>query len=200
MGTWDLNLRTGKRVWSETNFRMLGYKPVLGGEATREMWLSRLHSDDRDRVLEVVEEARRERSLYCPEYRICRADNGETVWLAAFGRFVYDETGEAVRFLGVLFNVTRRKRAAESLRESQERLRLLQRELVEIAAQEQRRIGQELRDGVGQELTGLGLMANALAQHLRETQTEKRIAERRTAGLDRGQQLARAPARGLAPG
>jgi len=199
MGTWDLDLRTGKRVWSETNFRMLGYQPVLGGEATREMWLSRLHPDDRDRVLEVVEEARRERSLYCPEYRICRADNGETVWLAAFGRFVYDETGEAVRFLGVLFNVTRRKRAAESLRESQERLRLLQRELVEIAAQEQRRIGQELHDGVGQELTGLGLMANALAQHLRETDTEKRIADRLVAGLDRVHQQVRTLARGLVP-
>jgi two-component system CheB/CheR fusion protein len=42
----------------------------------------------------------------------------------------------------------------------------LQREVLEIATKEQRRIGQDLHDGVGQELTGLGMVAEGLAQIL----------------------------------
>ncbi len=40
--------------------------------------------------------------------------------------------------------------------------RLLQQQILQIATDEQRRIGQDLHDGVGQELTGLGLMADTL--------------------------------------
>ncbi|QJW94986.1 PAS domain S-box protein [Frigoriglobus tundricola] len=49
-------------------------------------------------------------------------------------------------------NITRRKE--------------LEREVLESAAEEERRIGRELHDGIGQELTGLGLMANALVRQL----------------------------------
>jgi signal transduction histidine kinase len=75
----------------------------------------------------------------------------------------------------------------------------LERQVVEIAAQEQRRIGQELHDGVGQELTGLGLMANALAQRLQERDPEQRMATRLVAGLDRVHQQVRTLSRGLVP-
>ncbi len=40
----------------------------------------------------------------------------------------------------------------------------LERKVVESAAEEDQRISRELHDGVGQELTGLGLMADALAR------------------------------------
>ncbi len=51
-------------------------------------------------------------------------------------------------FTGVLIDVSERKR--------------LQRHVLEIAAEEQRRIGHELHDGTGQELTGLAFIASAL--------------------------------------
>src|SRR5262249_1899039 len=60
----------------------------------------------------------------------------------------------------------------------------VQREVLAIAAREQRQIGQELHDGVGQELTGLGLMAQSLAQRLPDGAAEKRVALRLIAGLD----------------
>jgi signal transduction histidine kinase len=60
-------------------------------------------------------------------------------------------------------------------------------------------IGQELHDGVGQELTGLGLMAQSLAQRLPESAAEKRIALRLTAGLDTVHQQVRELSHGLIP-
>src|SRR5207237_9511270 len=42
----------------------------------------------------------------------------------------------------------------------------LQKEIVDVAMLEQRRIGQELHDGTQQELTGLGLLAMSLAESL----------------------------------
>jgi signal transduction histidine kinase len=75
----------------------------------------------------------------------------------------------------------------------------LEREVLEAAVSEQRRIGQELHDGVGQELTGLGLMANALAIRLPESAPEHRIAFRLRSGLDRVHQQVRTLTKGLVP-
>lgn len=55
-------------------------------------------------------------------------------------------------FTGIIRDVSRRKD--------------LEREVTEIAAAEQRRIGQELHDGVSQELTGLSMLAAALKDRL----------------------------------
>ncbi len=110
MATWDIDLKTDKAIWSERFFGILGYEFSLGGEATMKMWKSRVHPDDLPRVMQIMERAKEERSLYCPEYRIIRADNAEIVWLSSFGRFFYDEAGEVVRFSGVAFNNTERKR------------------------------------------------------------------------------------------
>jgi two-component system sensor kinase FixL len=55
-------------------------------------------------------------------------------------------------FTGIIRDITRRKN--------------LEREVLEISALEQRRIGQELHDDVGQQLSGLAMLSDALAQHL----------------------------------
>ena len=185
MSTWDRDLRTNRSIWSETHFRMLGYLPTLNGEASVDMWQSVLHPDDLDRVLKVQEQSRLNRILFSTECRIRRVDNGGITWLAVYGRFLYNEAGEAVRFLGVSFDITQRKE--------------LEREIEVIAAAEQRRIGHELHDSVGQELTGLGLMANALTQSLQEAATAQGIIARLIAGLDRVRLQVRNLSRGLVP-
>ncbi|MFH7029641.1 MAG: PAS domain S-box protein [Heteroscytonema crispum UTEX LB 1556] len=122
MATWDVDMRTGKATWSPGHFRILGYEPSNNDEATMEMWQSRVHPDDLSSVMQAVERAITERSLYSLPHRIVRADNGETRWLSVFGRFMYDEAGQAVRFTGVLFDNTQQKQAEEALRRSEGRL------------------------------------------------------------------------------
>jgi len=78
--------------------------------------------------------------------------------------------------------------------------RRLQREVLEIAALEQRRIGQDLHDGTGQELTGLAMMAERLAgeldaKQLPETGSAAKIVD----GLEEALSHVRALAKGLVP-
>src|SRR5260370_36997665 len=49
---------------------------------------------------------------------------GNVLWVAAKGKFYYLPKGEAVRMLGLAFDITELKRTQEALRESDERLRL----------------------------------------------------------------------------
>lgn len=124
MVTWDADLQTGKTIWSANHFRILGYDPAANEEATVEMW-HHVHPDDLAGVMQAWQQAEQERSLYSPEYRIIRADNGRVVWLAATGRFFYDQAGRAVKFVGVLFDITDRKQAEAALQQREAELRLV---------------------------------------------------------------------------
>jgi PAS domain S-box-containing protein len=131
MGTADTDWLTGRSVWSESFFRLLGYEPRPDEEVPFEMWWSRIHPEDQERVYEELERERVEHSERMREYRVIRADTNEVVWLSVFGRFLYDENGEAVRLVGIAFDATERKRTEEALRKSHNELGMLIRDLRE---------------------------------------------------------------------
>jgi PAS domain S-box-containing protein len=108
MATWDEDLRGGQAFWSETHFTMLGYEPIPSGKASRDMMLSCIHTEDWSRVLQALEESKL-KGPYHQEYRIVRADDKRVVWVSAFGRYLFDDSGQPSRFLGVLFDITDRK-------------------------------------------------------------------------------------------
>jgi PAS domain S-box-containing protein len=121
MGTWDLDLRTQEVRWSRSHYRLLGLVPDESGPATYEMWRSRVHAEDLADVETALTKSRDTQSLYSQEYRIIRADTGAVRWLRVFGRFLYDESGVAVRNVGVFFDDTDRKAAEIALREADQR-------------------------------------------------------------------------------
>jgi PAS domain S-box-containing protein len=114
MGTWFTDLRTGRCVWNDQHFR-LGGLPVVP-EPRVDDWLALVHPDDRRAVLDEFARLRRDGGEWCPEYRIVRADDGRTRWVATFGRVLPDPDGAPTRFVGVFFDVTERRLAEEELR------------------------------------------------------------------------------------
>jgi len=74
----------------------------------------------------------------------------------------------------------------------------LQREVLEIAALEQRRIGQDLHDGIGQELTGLTMMTQRLLGELAE-RPPRAAAAKIHAGIEQALSHVRAVSKGLVP-
>lgn len=78
--------------------------------------------------------------------------------------------------------------------------RAMQAQLLTIAEHEQRRIGQDLHDDVGQELTGLALMVESLVEAMEESQSpEIALVHRVSEGLRRVQEGMRILSRGLMP-
>ncbi|MCC3409337.1 MAG: PAS domain S-box protein [Microcoleus sp. PH2017_10_PVI_O_A] len=129
MATWDLDVQTNRVIWSANHFKIFGCEPAPSGETTIAMWKKCVHPDDLKRVVQAVKTARETRSLYSVEYRIVRADTGEIRWLSVFGRYFYDSAGAAVRFVGVVFDATDRKKSEIALHESEQTVR---RQLAEI--------------------------------------------------------------------
>lgn len=76
--------------------------------------------------------------------------------------------------------------------------RLLQREILQIASLEQRRIGQDLHDMIGQELTGLAIIADTVSQ-FGITANEKEIAAKLATGIQETLGRVRLLSRGLNP-
>ncbi|HLY74369.1 MAG TPA: GAF domain-containing sensor histidine kinase [Planctomycetota bacterium] len=74
----------------------------------------------------------------------------------------------------------------------------LQEDYTEAVWKEQRRIAHELHDGLGQQLTGLGYMANTLSESLSGSE-ESKGAERITQGIARALDQIRGLARGVQP-
>ncbi|MBX9790432.1 MAG: CHASE3 domain-containing protein [Pirellulales bacterium] len=78
--------------------------------------------------------------------------------------------------------------------------KLLQREVLEIAAREQQRIGQDLHDGTGQELTGLAMVAERLTGDLEHQDSpQAATAARIVDGLEEALNHVRSLSKGLVP-
>jgi diguanylate cyclase (GGDEF)-like protein/PAS domain S-box-containing protein len=98
---------------------MVGFSP---GEwlAEPDMWVRRLHPEDRERVLRQFREACASGGRFASEYRILDRD-GRVVWWRDEGRVLPDPDGKARFVRGFVLDVTEQRLAEESLR----RLRLI---------------------------------------------------------------------------
>lgn len=116
LGAWDIDLRSGRGLWSDALFRMLGHEPTPGNIVERSMWDQTIYPDDVPMVREAARKAATDGSLFRPIHRIIRADTGDVTWVQPAGRLVMDPTGHPIRFIGVLADITDRKRSEEHLR------------------------------------------------------------------------------------
>lgn len=110
IATWEFELDTGLATWSGEFYRIFGYAP----EATQPSWAAwqaRIHPEDRARVSEAMQRARETNAAFRAEHRILRADDGTERYVGPFGKVHTDERGEPTRFVGVLLDLTERRRA-----------------------------------------------------------------------------------------
>ena len=120
-GLYDLDIATGRTVFSDEYARMLGHEPSEL-ELTPATWASWLHPEDRERILRLFEDCvTGERSDYRAEFRL-RARSGDWLWVLSAGKVVRrDATGRPLRMIGTHLDITERKRAEAVLLESEER-------------------------------------------------------------------------------
>jgi PAS domain S-box-containing protein len=121
-----IDLRSGFR----TERRSAEYRAIHGLAAevddTHEDWVRRLHPEDRDRTvrhfLDAVNGAAEQFSY---QYRIVRPSDGQVRWLATEARIERSPDGKPLRLVGAHIDITDLVIAKETLRESEERFRLI---------------------------------------------------------------------------
>ncbi|WP_088893126.1 PAS domain-containing protein [Leptolyngbya ohadii] len=121
-GTWQWFKADNRTLWSDENFRLLGYEPG-SVSSTYETWLNAVHPDDREMVQQAVNRAIEEQSLLYFEYRVSLPDGSER-WLADRGQITHDAAGKPDGMIGIQIDITQRKQAEIALNQSQERLTL----------------------------------------------------------------------------
>jgi hypothetical protein len=119
LGTFDFYPQTGKLIWSK--FARQHFGVLSDAEVTYDTFLRALHSADRDRVTQTLQEALSYENggHYMDDYRTVGIEDGQERWLAARGHVFFDESAQPVRFVGVIQNVTGRKRLEQQLLQSQ---------------------------------------------------------------------------------
>jgi PAS domain S-box-containing protein len=88
---------------------------------SRELFLSRVHPEDRNAVDEAIERARASPETFEFEYRLLRPD-GETRWLISRGRYGHNDRGGVRELIGVAIDVTAQVNANLELRLQREEM------------------------------------------------------------------------------
>lgn len=147
---WMTDVKRSKMIYVSPGY------DVIWGRRREELYLSPLaffdsiHPEDRDRVMRAAL-AKSARGKYKEEFRILRPD-GTIRWVRDRAFPVKDESGKVYRIAGIAEDITELKRA-ENL-------------ILDISGREQRRIGQDMHDGVCQSLTGIKFMSKVLEEKL----------------------------------
>jgi PAS domain S-box-containing protein len=142
MFAYEWDAATDVIVRSEESANILGIDQSV--RLTGEQSLGRIHPDDRERVAAAVANLNAENPRLKISYRILRPDDTE-IWVERNSLAHFDEHGSILRIVGMIADVTERKRAEAAL--SSARLRL-----IEAQEQERTRIARELHDDIGQRL------------------------------------------------
>jgi PAS domain S-box-containing protein len=147
---WSLDIDAGELVYVSPAYEKIWGRPVDELYQNPERWLDQIRSEEREAVREAFYEKAKQ-GQFDVEFRITRPD-GSMRWIHDRGFPVRGPDGRVTRVVGIAADITPYKD--------------LQREIAESTAQEQQRIGQELHDNIGQQLTGIGLLARSLQRKL----------------------------------
>ncbi len=121
---WECDLLTGRIFESEQMGSMFG-KPPGWVHPDYASWKSMIHPEDRDRTIAQFDAAVAGGTGYQTQYRVLWEDGVTVRWLESSVTILRDESGRAVRSIGLDRDITEHKTAEIALRESEERFRLL---------------------------------------------------------------------------
>jgi len=122
-GVWDWDIEHDQLVWDDQMYHLYGlHKEDFSG--AYEAWLKGLHPEDVDKSNDISQRARLGEIEYDTEFRVVHPD-GTIRHLKAFGQFERDAAGNALRMIGINYDVTDRIHMQQALQKSKNEYQLL---------------------------------------------------------------------------
>jgi PAS domain S-box-containing protein len=142
---WDV--ATDAIMRSPESANILGVSELI--RTTRQQMLSAVHPDDRARVAAATSLSTPENPISRVSYRVKFSD-GSTIWVEKTARAFFDEHGKMLRMVGMVADITERKRAEEAVS-------CMNRRVIEAEERERHRIARDLHEDIGQRLALLAI-------------------------------------------
>lgn len=121
LGSWDLDIQSGKVHWSTSLERLFDMAPG-SFDGRYETARAMIHPEDLPWVEQAIHRAIYDRQDYNIEFRFIKP-NGTVRWALGLGRVFYDANGNPVTMTGVDMDISERKQTEAKLRASEERFR-----------------------------------------------------------------------------
>jgi len=112
-GSWELDLKTNKLIWSDGVFKILDYPPQ-SFPVTLEKGLEVIHPEDRDIALTTMNESIQNNKDYRIQKRFITI-NGEIKHILSLGKVLKDENGNPFKLVGVFQDITEFVKTNEEL-------------------------------------------------------------------------------------
>lgn len=118
LGSWELDLINNRLTWTDEVYRMFGLSPQQF-PATYEAFLDAVHPDDRELVNNAYSNSIREgKDEYEVEHRIIPKDTNETRYVYEKCIHYRDDSGNIVRSVGMVHDITERKLSENAKQQS----------------------------------------------------------------------------------
>ncbi len=130
VGSWETDLGTGTVAWSDETHRIFG-TDASQFHPTHPAFLACVHPDDRARVDAAFVTSLATETDHAIEHRVILPD-GRVRFVQERWRVTRDHSGAPIRAAGTCQDITDRKQAEETLRESEERFRQLAETISEV--------------------------------------------------------------------
>jgi PAS domain S-box-containing protein len=162
-GSWARRISTGEIYWSEEVFRIFGLDPQTT-TPTRKLATQLWHPEDRERADRTIDDAVGYRRNYEMDVRVVRPD-GSMRYVHIRGQPVFNQTGNTDEFIGVVMDITKRKRTERALRRARERA--LEARFAAVL-EERTRLARDIHDTLLQGFTGIALKLVAAINQVTE--------------------------------
>jgi PAS domain S-box-containing protein len=120
-GIWEWNAQTNKLMWSEEVWALYGLE-VGSRTLDNELCVVTVHEEDRAFVSRMIKDAVREERTASVEYRVIYPGDESVHWLLSQGSPKYDADGKLVKYIGLVTDITERKRVENTMLENKTRL------------------------------------------------------------------------------
>jgi two-component system, sensor histidine kinase and response regulator len=114
IGSWEWNVTTNETIWSDEQYRLLGFAPGAFKPST-DLGLASVHPDDRPLMRDWMESVLANKKASEVDNRIVRP-NGEVRALHTQATTILDDAGNVLRLVGTCQDITERKQAEAELR------------------------------------------------------------------------------------